>query len=96
MTRRGSNPNPRPGPRPLPPQPPPWPQDKNVPAGYATEAISTISGLYPPDSEYEDTAELGKKDMIEALAAEWRKLPVPVLEYMAKLQIARDYRSSRG
>jgi len=50
-------------------------------------AIDEISSLYPPDSEY---SEMGKQDLIDALAAEWRNLPVPVLEHMARVQRFRD------
>lgn len=55
-------------------------------------AIETITGLYPPDSEYEDTRRLGLEDMLCALAAEWRTLPVEVLEHMAQAQHFRDHR----
>lgn len=54
------------------------------------QAIANISNLYPPDAEFEKTAEIGKQDMIDALAAEWRTLPTPVLERMARRQVARD------
>lgn len=56
----------------------------------AMEAIGEISFLYPPDSEYAKTAEIGKQDMIDALAAEWRTLPTPVLQHMARRQRRRD------
>lgn len=56
------------------------------------EARSNIEHLWPPDSEYSDCAETGKQDMIDALAAGWRSLPLPVLEHMARVQIARDNR----
>jgi hypothetical protein len=55
-------------------------------------AIDNITGLYPPDSEYEDTRRLGLEDMLCALAAEWRTLPVEVLEHMAQAQHFRDHR----
>jgi len=55
-------------------------------------AIETISCLYPPDSEYEDTRELGREDLLAALCSEWRCLPLPVLEYMAKVQHFRDHK----
>lgn len=54
-------------------------------------AVDTISGLYPPDSDYEDTRELGKGDLIDALCAEWRSLPVAVLEHIAQRQHMRDH-----
>ena len=56
------------------------------------QAIEIISSLYPPDSEYEDTRRLGLEDLLCALAAEWRCLPVPVLEFMARTQHRRDHR----
>lgn len=55
------------------------------------DAIEIISALYPPDSEYEDTRRLGLEDMLCALAAEWRTLPVEVLEHMAQVQHRRDH-----
>lgn len=55
------------------------------------EAIDKIECLYPPDSEYGGTRAHGREDMIAALSAEWRSLPVPVLEYMAVLQHRRDH-----
>ncbi len=68
--------------------------EKNEDAEAAIEAIGEIGFLYPPDSEYPETAEIGKQDMIDALAAEWRTLPTPVLQYMARLQRARDHASA--
>ncbi len=56
------------------------------------KAVDTISGLYPPDSDYEDTRRLGLEDMLCALATEWRSLPLLVLEDMAKVQHMRDHR----
>lgn len=55
-------------------------------------AVDTISGLYPPDSEYGDTRALGREDVIEALCFEWRSLPLAVLDHMAKRQHQRDHR----
>lgn len=55
-------------------------------------AVETIEALYPPDSEYADTREHGREDLIAALCAEWRSLPLPVLQHMAKLQHFRDHR----
>ncbi len=55
------------------------------------KAIDTISALWPPDSEYPDTRHNAKIDLIEALCAEWRSLPVPVLEHMARVQHRRDH-----
>lgn len=58
----------------------------------AQSAIDTINDLYPPDSEYADTREHGREDLLAALCAEWRCLPVPVLEHMARLQHFRDHK----
>ena len=54
--------------------------------------INHISNLYPPDSDGR-TAEIGKQDLLNALAAEWRSLPIDVLEHMAAAQIERDRRA---
>ncbi|KPK74213.1 MAG: hypothetical protein AMJ84_00025 [Acidithiobacillales bacterium SM23_46] len=56
------------------------------------DAIETISCLWPPDSEYSETAAEGRQYLLDALAVEWRSLPVPVLEYMARRQAAREAR----
>lgn len=56
------------------------------------QAIEIISSLYPPDSDYSDTRILGKGDLLDALCAEWRSLPIPVLEHMARAQHRRDHR----
>ncbi len=53
-------------------------------------AIATINDLWPPDSEYADTQAHGREDLLLALCAQWRCLPVPVLEHMAELQHIRD------
>ena len=54
------------------------------------EAISHISNLYPPDSDYSDTAEIGKSDLLDALANQWRELPESVLVWMAQRQLQRE------
>lgn len=53
-------------------------------------AVDVISSLYPPDSYYDDTARIGKQDIIDALAQEWRSLPTSVLEAIAQRQTARE------
>jgi len=54
------------------------------------DAIDEITYLWPPDSEYPDTAATGKQDMLDAMAAEWRSLPLKVLKHMAARQRGRD------
>jgi hypothetical protein len=54
------------------------------------EAIETISALWPPDSEYSDTAHEGRQYLFDALASCWRCLPLPVLEHMAAQQLRRE------
>lgn len=53
-------------------------------------AIDNIEWLYPPDDVHERTQELGREDIMNALAACWRELPLPVLEHMAKAQLGRE------
>lgn len=50
------------------------------------EAIDTISELYPIDSQYLDTKEIGKKLLIESIEEvefDWRELPDSVLIRLA-------------
>lgn len=56
------------------------------------DAVDTINHLWPPDSDYSDCAATGRQDMLDALAAEWRSLPLKVLQHMARRQRARDSR----
>lgn len=58
--------------------------------GYAQQAIAHIENLYPPDAENVGTAGVGIQDMINAIASEWRTLPVEVLQHMAAAQIERQ------
>ena len=55
------------------------------------DAIDTIGDLWPPDSEYDDTRAIGREDLIDALCAEWRSLPLRVLQHMARRQHRRDH-----
>lgn len=46
------------------------------------QAIYSISGLYPIDSQFENTNEIGKQFMMEAIEEtnfDWRNLPEEVL-----------------
>ena len=65
-------------------------EDERADLDNRDSAIETINCLYPPDSEYEDTRRLGLEDMLCAQAAEWRSLPVSVLQHMARAQQYRD------
>lgn len=56
------------------------------------DAIDVISDLYPPDSDFPECAAEGRRDLIEALCAEWRSQPLAVLERMAHRQRQRDAR----
>lgn len=54
------------------------------------DLVEQIEALYPPDSDWADNAETGKQDVLNALAAEWRSLPLAVLAHMASVQRQRD------
>ena len=43
--------------------------------------IRSIEELYPPDSEYDDTAEIGQRFLLSAVMnkMDWRELPLNVL-----------------
>ena len=56
------------------------------------DAVDVINDLYPPDSEYAETRAIGRADLLDALAEEWRSLPLPVLQHMANRQRRRDSR----
>ena len=55
-------------------------------------AIRHIESLYPPDSEYPDTAAIGRELLEEAKlnAGSWRNEPTEVLVEFARLAIARE------
>jgi len=55
------------------------------------QAIETIEALWPPDSDYADTRHNAKQDLMDALCEEWRCLPLPVLQNMARRQHRRDH-----
>ena len=56
------------------------------------KAIQTIESLYPPDSQYEDTAEVGISFMVSSIlnTGSWRELPPQVLESMAEFCIRAE------
>ena len=57
------------------------------------EAISNINSLYPVDSDYKDTAEVGRKLLNQAkkdTGFDWRDLPDRTLIRYAELCIHRD------
>lgn len=44
--------------------------------------VNNIDSLFPADSDFPDTAEIGKKLLLDAIYANWHSLP---------LEILRDY-----
>jgi hypothetical protein len=60
-------------------------------------AIQIIEGLYPPDSEYPESAEIGKR-LLEQAKQEvqgWRTESEEVLTRFAQLCISEEERSTR-
>ena len=54
--------------------------------------VDTIACLYPPDSEYEDTARIGREIIMErVIAHHWRELPVRLLEEIANAMVAYEH-----
>ena len=53
--------------------------------------VDTIACLYPPDSEYEDTARIGRGIVDGVIAYRWRELPVRILEEIANAMVAYEY-----
>jgi len=63
-----------------------------------SEAISTIEALYPADSQYEDSREIGKR-LLEQAEMEingWRSKPTEVLIRYAELCMAEENRQTRA
>ncbi len=59
------------------------------------QIISNINGLYPIDSEYPDTNEVGKRLLMQAIEQwNWRELPDELLKIYEQLCIAEDNRST--
>jgi hypothetical protein len=57
------------------------------------EAINHINQLYPIDSQFTDTNEVGKQLMVEAMEEvgfDWRTLPEPVLIRWAEKCLQKD------
>lgn len=52
--------------------------------------IQTIESLYPADSGYSDTAEKGRKMLLEAIYNNWRSLPTEILQDYANACIRED------
>lgn len=50
-----------------------------------SKLIDGIESLFPPDSVYDDTREIGEGIMLKALALEWRNLPDDFLYRMLLL-----------
>lgn len=62
------------------------------------ESINTISSLYPSDSQFPDTNEIGKQFMLESMVEvgfDWRNLPDDVLERWAEKCISREMQFDR-
>jgi hypothetical protein len=62
------------------------------------EAITSIGGLYPSDSEFPKTNEIGRKFMLQAMDEvrfNWRELPENVLTRWAELCEAKEAHDQR-
>lgn len=62
------------------------------------QAIQTIEGLFPTDSEYETTNEIGKRLLQQAKDElnNWRNEPTNILLRYAELCIREENRSVNG
>ncbi len=63
-----------------------------------SEAISIIEALYPADSPYEDSREIGKR-LLEQAESEingWRTKPTEVLIRYTELCMSEDNRQTRA
>lgn len=61
------------------------------------QAIANIEGLYPADSQYEQTAEIGQK-LLEQAKREvkgWRTEPTPVLIRYAEICMSLEAQETR-
>jgi len=54
------------------------------------EAIRNIEGLYPPDSEYPNTAAIGEKLLMSIVVEEWRDLPLYTLQRFSSSCTQKD------
>ena len=65
--------------------------DKNEEKELRKQAIQTISGLYPADSQYQDTAAVGQQllEQAEREVNSWQNKPTNVLVRYA--QLCEDY-----
>ena len=54
------------------------------------DAIDTINDLYPADSPYNETQEIGQKLMLKAIAMTWRELPDETLKQYARLCLGQE------
>lgn len=58
--------------------------------------ISTINSLYPIDSGYSDTNEIGEQLLLQAIRQiGWRTLPVEILDEYARLCINENYQCEK-
>ena len=60
------------------------------------EKIQIIVQLYPADTGYEKTAEIGKQLLFKALAKCWRSLPEEVLGVYAQLCVQHEHEEAKG
>lgn len=54
------------------------------------EAIETILDLYPADSQYRNSATVGKQLLMQAICESWQSLPKEVLVRYAQLCIEKE------
>lgn len=59
------------------------------------DTIATIEALYPIDSRYPKTSEIGKRLLMQALKHyDWRKLPMDLLRRYAELCAEQERREA--
>ena len=58
------------------------------------EKIRDIENLYPADSSYTGTREVGRKLLFEAIAQSWRFLPDEILNNYHELCVIEEQRES--
>lgn len=62
------------------------------------ESIATIEGLYPIDSQYPDTNEVGRQLLLESIQEanfNWRDLPEEVLAIWSRKCVEKENESIR-
>lgn len=56
------------------------------------QVIEVIEHIFPADSKYEETADIGTKLLFQAIADQWRQLPTAVLARYAEFCIEHEKR----